>query len=55
MRIMVKASSGKKRDPISKRAGEKRTVGMVQVVGYLPSKHKVLSSNSSTTEDGRLK
>jgi hypothetical protein len=38
------------RDPIQKIAKAKRTGDVAQVEGHLPSKHKALSSNSSTVK-----
>jgi hypothetical protein len=36
-----------------KRTKSKRTSGIAEVVEYLPSKHKALSSNHSTTKKKR--
>jgi hypothetical protein len=46
---------GKKQDSISKITREKRPGGVVQAVEYLPHKHKVQSSNPSTTKRERKK
>jgi hypothetical protein len=49
-RISIQAGHGwgKLRDSISKITKAKRAGGEAQVVEHLPSKHKILSSNSST-------
>jgi hypothetical protein len=50
-RIMVHANPGNNTRPyLKKMAKGKMTEGMALVVEYLPSKHKSLSSNSSTTK-----
>jgi hypothetical protein len=36
-------------DPISKITKTKRAGGMIQVIEHVPSKHKALNSNPSTT------
>jgi hypothetical protein len=55
VRIWVQAGLGKKLDPISKIARVKRVGGMTQAVEYLPSNHKALSSNFSTTKKKKRK
>jgi hypothetical protein len=44
-RITIQASLGKKQDPISKLTRAERTEDVTQVVEYLPTKRKALSSN----------
>jgi hypothetical protein len=47
-KIMVQAVLSIKRDPVSKITNIKRADGMVQVVEYLPTKCKALSSTTPT-------
>jgi dihydroxyacid dehydratase/phosphogluconate dehydratase len=47
---VVQAGLGKKLDPMSKITRVKRAGGVTQVIEYLPSKNKILSSNPSTTQ-----
>jgi hypothetical protein len=50
---MVQAILGKKQDSISKitTAKKEKAGGMAQAVECLPSKHKALISNTSTTKN----
>jgi hypothetical protein len=43
-------SPGRKQDPLSKITRAKRPGGVAQAVKYLPCKHEVLRTNSSTTK-----
>jgi hypothetical protein len=55
VRIVVPAGLGKKWDPISKITRAKKVGGMAQAAESLPSKHKALSPNSSTTKNNKTK
>jgi ribosomal protein L20A (L18A) len=51
----VQASLDKKQDLTSKITSTKRAGNMAQVIQNMPSKHKVQSSNSSTTKNEELR
>jgi hypothetical protein len=52
---VVNAAQQEKQDPISEVARTKMAGGMSQVVGNLPSKHKVLNANSRTVKKKKKK
>jgi hypothetical protein len=52
-RFIVQAGLGKKQDVVSKIIRARRDRSVAKAMEYLPSKHKMMNSNPSTSSNGR--